>query len=442
MNYKSISIESINKDFSALGGLKIYDYMYNSLKVSDEVELLLPRKKKNNGITQKDKFKTFVSSFLCGADCLDDLEWLRVDTLFKQLNGGGMAAITGGDFLRSFNSRSIEQLQAAHISLALKMRKAIKPNEDNFELSIDSTPHIQTARKMEGLEWDYKRNWGLNSQNAYDQFGFSYGFDLRPGATYSGNGAGSMIRNIFNQVGSQMKKYLRGDSAYCNLEVMNSVINQNGKFALAMRENVYKPILRSNKNTMKWKKTRLKFFDSDQCEISNAIYAKSGLAGGLSALRVVFIRAPKTGLESGNYEDFLDEYRYFAIATNIFQHEWKDKKVIDFYRKRANCENFIKEQKYGMDFKHFPCKKLNANKVYGLIGSIAYNMMRMSSFLIDRKRGCLSKKIRKILLEIPCQLVSHARRLTIKMNHKRKEVFDLCYEKLKIVFRKVTKNST
>lgn len=442
MNYKSIAIESINKDFSALGGLKIYDFMYNSLKISDEVEKLLPIKKKNNGITQKNKFKTITSSFLCGADCLDDLEWLRIDNLFKQLNGGAMAAITAGDFLRSFDKRSIELLQNAHINLALKIRTAIKPNYKNFELSIDSTPHIQTGLKMEGLEWDYKNNWGLNSQNAYDQFGFSYGFDLRPGATYSGNGAGNMIRNIFNQVGNQMKKYLRADSAYCNLEVMNSVINQNGKFALAMRENVYKPILRSNKNTMKWKKTKLNFFESDQCEISNAVYAKKGLAGGLGALRVVFIRAPKQDLNSNNYDDVIDGYRYFAIATNIFQHEWKDIKVINFYRKRANCENFIKEQKYGMDFKHFPCKKLNANKVYGLIGSIAYNMMRLSSFLIDEKRGCLSKKIRKLLLEIPCQLVSHARRLTVKMNFKRKEVFDCCYDKLKKLVARFYEKST
>lgn len=298
MNYKSISIESINKDFSSIGGLKIYDYMYNSLKISDEVEDFLPEKKKNNGITQRNKFKTLVSSFLCGADCLDDLEWLKLDTLFKQLNGGAMAAITGGDFLRSFDNRSIEKLQDAHIKLALKMRKIMKPSEQNFELSIDSTPHLHTALKMEGLQKDYKGNWGLNSQNAYDQFGFSYGFDLRPGATYSGNGAGSMIRNIFNQVGPKMKKYLRGDSAYCNLEVMNTVINQKGKFALAMKENVYKPILRSNRNTMKWRKTKLNFFDSDQCEIGNAVYAKSGLAGGLSALRVVFIRAPKLDFDS------------------------------------------------------------------------------------------------------------------------------------------------
>ena len=259
MNYKSIAIESINKDFSSIGGLKIYDFMYNSLKISEVVESFLPLKKNNYGISQKNKFKTLVSSFVCGADCLDDLEWLKLDTLFKQLNAGGMAAITGGNFLRSFNQRSIEQLQDAHISLALKMRKVIKPNEKNFELSIDSTPHIQTGQKMEGLEWDYKNNWGLNSLNAYDQFGFSYGFDLRPGATYSANGAGLMIRSIFNQIGSQMKKYLRADSAYCNLEVMNTVINQKGKFALAMKENVYKPILRNNKNTIKWRKTKLNF---------------------------------------------------------------------------------------------------------------------------------------------------------------------------------------
>lgn len=71
----------------------------------------------------------------------------------------------------------------------------------------------------------------------------------------------------------------------------------------------------------------------------------------MGALRVVFIRAPRPYLNSKDYDDVLDGYRYFVIATNIFQHEWKDKKVIDFYRKRANCENFIKEQKYGMDFR-------------------------------------------------------------------------------------------
>ncbi len=430
MKSKNIVIESINKDFSSFGGIKIYDLLYNSLKIHEHIQNLLPKKKLKSGILQSDKFKTLIFKFICGGDSLDDLDWLRLDTAFKTVTSEGIAPTTAGDFLRSFSTRSVELLEEQLTLLALKQRQILFPKDKVFELAIDSTPHVQTGLKMEGLQYDYKNNWGLNSLNAYDQYGFSYGFELRPGATYSANGAGAMIRNILSKVPSNMNKKVRGDSAYCNLEVMNTCFTQEAKFALAMKANIYNKILEDNKNTIKWKKTRIKFFDSDECEIANAVYAPEGLQGNTKTLRVVFIRAPKN-----------DEYRYFAICTNIFQHEWDAKQVIKFYRGRANCENFIKEQKYGLDFKHFPCKKLDANRVYGLIGTIAYNMMRATSFLISNK-GCLSKKIRKLLLEIPCQVVSHARRLTIKINWKRKEVFDCCYNKLKKLVARFYEKST
>lgn len=430
MKSKSIAIESINKDFSAFGGIKIYDDLYKHLKIRNHTLFLLPKKKLNSGISQSNKFKTLLFKFICGGDSLDDLDWLRLDTAFKNVTAGAIASTTAGEFIRLFSTRSIELLEEQLTILALKKRQILFPKDNNFELSIDSTPHIQTGLKMEGLQYDYKNNWSLNSLNSYDQYGFSYGFQLRPGATYSANGAGAMIRNILSKVPKSMNKKVRGDSAFCNLEVMNTCFTHEAKFALAMKANVYNSVLDNNRNTIKWRKTKIKFFDSDECELANAVYAPEGLQGNTKTLRVVFIRALKE-----------DGYKYFAICTNIFQHEWKAKQLIKFYRARANCENFIKEQKYGFDFKHFPCKKLNANRVYGLIGTIAYNMMRMTSFLITPK-GCLSKKIRKILLEIPCQIVSHARRLTIKMNNIRKEVFDCCYNKLEKLVARFYENST
>ena len=75
---------------------------------------------------------------------------------------------------------------------------------------------------------------------------------------------------------------------------------------------------------MKWRKTKINFFDSDECEIANAVYAPEGLQGKTKTLRVVCIRAPKE-----------DGYKYYAILTNIFSHEWKAKQVIKFYRGRA-----------------------------------------------------------------------------------------------------------
>ena len=261
MNFKNISIESINKDFSSLGGIKIYDLLYNSLKIRNHTSDLLPAKKLNSGVSQADKLKTLIFKFICGGDCLDDLDWLRLDTAFKNVTAGGIAPTTAGEFIRSFSSRSIELLEKQLTLLALKQRQIMFPKDNNFELAIDSTPHIQTGLQMEGLEYDYKNNWGLNSLNAYDQYGFSYGLKLRSGATYSANGAGAMIRNILSKVPTHMKKKVRGDSAYCNLEVMNTCFAQEAKFALAMKANVYNTILEKNKNTIKWKKTRIKSFD-------------------------------------------------------------------------------------------------------------------------------------------------------------------------------------
>ena len=174
MNFKNISIESINKDFSLFGGIKIYDLLYNSLKIREQTQDLLPAKKLNSTITQQNKLKTLIFKFICGADCLDDLDWLRLDTAFKNVTAGAMAPTTAGEFIRSFSNRSIELLEEQLTLLALKKRQIIFPKDKDFELAIDSTPHIQTGLQMEGLEYDYKNNWGLNSLNAYDQYGFSY----------------------------------------------------------------------------------------------------------------------------------------------------------------------------------------------------------------------------------------------------------------------------
>ena len=62
-----------------------------------------------------------------------------------------------------------------------------------------------------------------------------------------------------------------------------------------------------------------------------------------------------------------DNYEYYSIVTNIDSLEMTGEQVIEFYRGRANCENFIKEQKHNFDFLHFPCKKFEANQAWGLI---------------------------------------------------------------------------
>src|SRR5690606_24555629 len=115
-----------------------------------------------------------------------------------------------------------------------------------------------------------------------------------------------------------------------------------------------------------------------KCEIGSCLYPKKGLYNR-GFLRVVFIRAKKKKLEPGETE----YYNYYAIVTDLSEKELSDERVVNFYRKRGNVENQIKDLKYGMDFKHFPCQKLAANRALGIIGIYAYNLMRHQFSTID-----------------------------------------------------------
>ena len=84
--------------------------------------------------------------------------------------------------------------------------------------------------------------------------------------------------------------------------------------------------------------------------------------------------------------------------------------------KYGAAENFIKDLKYGMDFKHFPCQAINKNKAWGFMGIFAYNLMRFSSFLID-PRGCFLKRVRAKMVYIAGELRKGQRKLKIRVSN-------------------------
>lgn len=421
MLQKTISIETTNKVLSSFSGLRFFSLLIQKLNIEEMIKDILPSKRKEKGLSQWSKWKALLYSFILGADCLDDLEDFRNEPLFDFFTGGTLAATTMGDFLRSFSLRSIQELEEILLSMTITLRKALFPSFYKFVLTMDSTPHIQRGKKIEGVAFNYANLWCLDSLDAYDEYGLAYGFQLRPGNTYSSNGAEEMIYRIFRQIPRDVKKFFRADSAFAKLDVYNALLNADVKFAIALKENIYRSLLIKYGHNIKWKKYRMDFFGSDWCQMGSCLYPLADLSGR-RFLKVLFIRAPKN---ISQYSDNpLENHHYYALVTNIGQHEMHDEKLVDFYRKRSDAENFIRDQKYGLDLLHFPCKKLSANRIYGLVGVFAYNMMRFASFLIDKKRGCFIKKVRRTLVFIPCLVVNHARYLILKMRKNHKEVLE------------------
>jgi hypothetical protein len=358
--------------------------------------------------------------FIAGAECLDDFDYLGNDPLFYELTSGP-ASTTMGKFLRLFSSKQIQDLRNQLPTLALKLRLWLQPNLYKIIFKMDGTIHQQYGKKMEGVEFSYRQVNGLSSQNLFDDKGFCYGFALRNGAAHSSVGAIEMMENAFKAVPKSIQKFFVADSAYGSTDIYNSLLNHNVNFAICLSETVWGSLLKNYGNKITWHETGIKFFDSKNCEIGDLIYPKKGLSMGRTFLRVVFIRAKKKIIQSGDSHP----YHYYAIVTNMSNSEMTNERIIQFYRKRAQVENNIKDLKNGMDFHHFPCQSLKANHVWGLMGIIAYNLMRLVSFTVS-KDGCFIQSVRKKVVLKACEVINHARYLELRMmNYLEKEVKQL-----------------
>jgi hypothetical protein len=235
--------------------------------------------------------------------------------------------------------------------------------------------------------------------------------EVREGGTFTANGATTAIASIFKRVPRFSRRILRGDSGYCNTDVFNACHRARADFVIKMRENMLLPLLGQ---ITSWKPNRhIRHHDGRKVETGTAIYRTRR---GEKGLRVLIVRAEKAQVPL-----FEDRYDYFGFATTFTHGEYRDEELVDFYKQRGSAELHIKELKNAFDIHHFPCKKLVANKVYGVIAAMAYNLMRAASKLLKDKHPRLSKMLRFRMVHIACQVVRTGRRVIFRFNERAHE---------------------
>lgn len=404
---KILKSERTCKRLSGVGGLFLYNKLWKQLCMEKGLINCVPINKIKPKVTALEKTKALVMGLISGADCLDDMDNLFLDFGFENIVSAS-ASNTYGEFLRSFSNLNTKNLNHSLVDTALKLRKRSHRDVREFILDIDSTSHGQSGSNIEGAGWNYKNEWCLDSLQAYDQFGYLYWLEVRNGSTYSANSCSEVIHAVFSKIlDKRIKRYTRADSAFCNGEFFQACFNARTSFVVRMKENMLAPVLSKVSN---WKKAKsVHMYDNRECEIGYTLYYPNSTP---SVLKVIVLRALKDEKQGTLFTD--DKYEYFAVVTNISEQTMKNESVMEFYRKRGNAENYIKELKYGFDLKHFPCQKLTANKVYGVFAAIAYNMMRYTAFLTKLKKVSFSKKLRLQLVKLPCEVIKHAGYVTFR----------------------------
>lgn len=422
----SIRIKSTKKQFSALSGLYQFNKLYKSLNIDSLIVPALPLLQCGAHRSQN-KFEQLIYSFLAGAECLDDTEVIAKDAIFDIICNKSYTAKSLGNFLRSFKHLQIKKLNQILTVLAFKLREKLCFKDKSLTIDLDSTINKQYGQKIEGVGYAYNGTWGLDSIQAFDEYGLQYWNDVRAGGTFSAQGAETIIHEVFSRVPKtryykQKRLYFRADSAFCNTGVFNACLTKNAGFVICMRENMYSRII---KNIRNWKsqnkndQNRIIFSDKRECEVAHTFYTSPGCN---RPLRVVVIRARKNEHERQLIEHE-DNYDYHAWITNIGEHELNDKKIIKFYRLRGQAENYIKNLKMGFDLKNYPCQKMIANKSYAIIAAFAANLMRLLSLKNGLRKAKYAKNFRNKWVYIPCQIVHKARYISLMfMNHHEREV--------------------
>lgn len=370
-----------------------------------------------------------LNSFIYGHDSLDDLEEFRDDPLLEEAMKGEVAAPkTIGDWLRDFTPENHEKMNLYLRDMSRAIRKQliqVQPEEHKPRpapvIDIDSTSHVQTGSQIEGCAFNYKDEWALYSEVAFDELGFCHGVELLPGNTKPGSTCVPMIERCFSGLKFGEEKYFRADSAYCWQEPLRALIRLGVTYVIAANDATtgwkshvdevtdWQPWVYSQEEREKAEKRKCAL---PTVEVGR-FYWQPSWAEGLR-IPVVVKRTWKEGEQLGMFE-MPAHWEYYAVVTNFNLFHNSLQSVLEFYSKRGNAENFIREEKYGYDLKHFPCLKLHANYGYLQLGMVAHNILRWVAVVQKPDKPHFSKKIRRRYVYIPGKIISHARQLILKI---------------------------
>ena len=421
---KKLKIEFTDEKLTASAGLGPFVDQFVDSPGYAKLKACVPGRSSNASYDPMQFVLPLMAGFWHDFDCLEDIEKLETKPDMAHRLEGIPSPRAIGDYLRSFIDEHLEKTNQYLTRQALAARRLFAP-EAPLCLDMDSTSHVQSGSKIEGLGINYKGENCLDSLDSFDELGFCYGFRLREGGTFSAVGAGTEIERIFSHLDFKTEKHFRADSAYCNEEVIRACLRQGAFFTITAHGNtLWESKIEQVTNWTPWeyseeelKEAAKKKKKLPEVEVGSLLYQPSWSESLRFYIAVKRVPTEKQSL----FEQ--DGYRYYGVMTNWNLFASSPQKILEHHAKRGNAENFIREKKIHLDLKHFPCLKLSANFAYGLIAMVSYNFMRMIARLDSPDKPHYAKKLREKYLHIPAKVVKHARQFFLKIpKNFRKEV--------------------
>jgi hypothetical protein len=319
--------------------------------------------------------KTMLCGNFVGIDKLERLKLLQSDPLIGEFDIAVREPETVSRFLGHFNYKTTQMLREINFKVFRKFLgrsklKSITIDMDSSVVNVEG--HKEGTAK--GFNPKKPGNPCYNLQFAFcDELKAYLTGYVRSGDTYTGNGAAGMIQEIMAHLEEEdLEVTFRMDSGYFDEELLETIESLDCRYVI--KGKAYPTLVAKLTDPSIVFNTGEEGQETAELVTSLNTWKKDRRFVVSRVLKDEEDRAQLSFLEG-------EEYTYFFFVTNT---DLSPDEVVEFYQKRGNCENYIKEAKYDMAVGHLLLKTFWSNEAIFQLMMLAYNLFLL--FKLDSLR--------------------------------------------------------
>jgi len=360
------------------------------------------------------KAMTLIHSALAGGDCIDDAAGLAAAGNEVILGHELRAPSTLGTFLRSFTFGHARQLDEVSRELLRRAWAAgAGSGEAPFVIDIDSTIcETYGLHKEGGSRFTYTHVRGYHPLLALAApSGEVLHSRLRGGPSHTGRGAASFLTECFarvRQAGATGPITVRADSGFYTRHVTGACERAGAAYSITvkMRPNLHRVIAAIPEED--W--VPIPYF-LEGAAVAEATFAPfAGKTKHPKSVRLIVRRVRPT---PGSQLALFCEFSYHAFITN------REGEMLDLeadHRRHAECENAIRDLKYGVGLNHLPSGRFGANAAWLALNVMAHNLLRWVGRIgLDQVTFIATKSARRRFLSVPARLTRSGGQATLHL---------------------------
>lgn len=347
---------------------------------------------------------TLLHLLLAGGKTLSDIRVLRRDGLWGDIRLPSADAL-GAWLARTGTEEGLAALGTVHGNFLSRCMGP--PPAEGHTLDIDDT-YIPCKKKAS--KKSYKGELGFCVTTC---FVAGDGWLLHERHCDGNHRAGANLADVFGEAVGRLPtghRYglVRSDSAGFGKDFIARVDDYGAGFVIAGRRNSAVCAAADSLSKRAWKRLgKRKKKRGDSLLVAETTYS---FRGDDRSFRLVFVRRRTKGQMS-----LLASQELVGVyATNL---DVPAEEVTKIYRKRADCENRIKEYKSDLAAGRPPCSLKAPNAVWARVNAIAYNVAALFRKLLFRHERHGVATIRWKVLQIAGTVVCHARRWILRVTN-------------------------